>query len=236
MANEIRTRTNFVAGLVEDNPLTNVSTTLTSAGLASLPVIDTTNHAAIIIDPDGVSGAQEIAWVTAHTVASTTATILRAQEGTSARQHERDTPWVHSSTALDFSRGGVEDVGGSTETTTSTSYTDLASVGPTVQFVAPASGIVTILMSTRIWNSGNDPSWMGVEVIRVSDSLVIRAPNDGDLMVVGGSGAWGGPAMACIANIPGLMPGTIYQARAKYKVAAGTGSYMQRRLAVIPLG
>lgn len=102
MANEIRIRTNFVAGLVEDNPLTSSATLLTSAGLASLPVIDTTNHAAIILDPDGVGGSPEIVWVTAHTASATTATILRAQESTSSRQHERDTPWVHSATATDF--------------------------------------------------------------------------------------------------------------------------------------
>ena len=103
MANELRTRTNFVGGLVEDNPLTNVATTLTSAGLAALPVIDTTNHAAIILDPDGIHGAPEIVWVTAHSASSTTATILRAQESTSARQHLRDTYWVHTATVRDFS-------------------------------------------------------------------------------------------------------------------------------------
>ena len=102
MANELRTRTNFVGGLVEDNPLTNVATTLTSAGLAALPVIDTTNHAAIILDPDGIHGAPEIVWVTAHSASSTTATILRAQESTSARQHLRDTYWVHTATVRDF--------------------------------------------------------------------------------------------------------------------------------------
>ena len=104
MANELRTRTNFVGGLVEDNPLTNVATTLTSAGLAALPVIDTTNHAAIILDPDGIHGAPEIVWVTAHSASSTTATITRAQESTSARQHLRDTYWVHTATVKDFVR------------------------------------------------------------------------------------------------------------------------------------
>ena len=87
MANEIRTRTNFVGGLIEDNPLSAVATTLTSAGLANLPVIDSTNHAALILDPDGVDGNAEIVWVTSHTASATSATILRAQEGTTARQH-----------------------------------------------------------------------------------------------------------------------------------------------------
>lgn len=102
MANEIRTRTNFVGGLVEDAPLLVDATTLTSASLANLPVIDGTNHAALIIDPDGNDGNSEIVWITAHTASATTATILRGQEGTTARQHTQDTPWVHTSTARDY--------------------------------------------------------------------------------------------------------------------------------------
>ncbi len=62
MANEIRSRTLFVGGLVEDAPLTSGATALTSAGLASLAVIDTTNHAAIILDPDGIGGAPSAPW------------------------------------------------------------------------------------------------------------------------------------------------------------------------------
>lgn len=104
MPNEKRSRTNFLGGLVEDNPLTNVAVLLTSASLASLPLIDTTNHAVVILDPDGVGGAPEIVYVTAHAAAATTATILRAQEGTAARAHLRDVPWIHGSTKRDFSR------------------------------------------------------------------------------------------------------------------------------------
>lgn len=102
MANEKRSRTNNVGGLIEDNPLTNVATTLTSAALSALPVIDTTNHAVIVLDPDGLEGAPEIVYVTAHTSGATTATIARAQEGSSALQHSVDVPWVHTPTVLDF--------------------------------------------------------------------------------------------------------------------------------------
>lgn len=102
MANEIRVRANFVGGLVEDAPLSSSATVLTSASLANLPVIDSTHHAALIIDPDAVDGNAEIVWVTAHTAAATTATILRGQEGTTARQHAQDTPWVHTSTVQDY--------------------------------------------------------------------------------------------------------------------------------------
>lgn len=110
MANEKRTRSNFGGGLIEDNPLTSSATTLTSAGLASLPVVDTTNHLVITLDPDGYGGAPEIIYVLAHASTASTATILRGQESTTARQHERDTPWVHSVTTLDFFEPWLVDI------------------------------------------------------------------------------------------------------------------------------
>lgn len=104
MANELRVRANFIAGLIEDNPLTAAATTLTSADLASLPAIGATEHAVIVLDPDGTP---EIVYVTAHTAAATTATILRAQEGTVAVEHLRDTPWIHGPVTSDFSASSM---------------------------------------------------------------------------------------------------------------------------------
>jgi hypothetical protein len=102
MANELRVRSGFLGGLIEDNPLASGATTLTSAALASVPTIASTQHLAIILDPDGLDGAPEIAWITAHTAAATTATITKGQEGSVARAHARDIPWVHGPTVRDF--------------------------------------------------------------------------------------------------------------------------------------
>lgn len=104
MANEKRVRALAVGGLVEDNPLAAAGTTLTSAGLAALPAIGSTEHAAIIFDPDGsFGGAPFVKYVTAHTLGAPTATITAAaQEGTTARQIDRDTPWIHGPTPWDF--------------------------------------------------------------------------------------------------------------------------------------
>jgi hypothetical protein len=102
VSNELRVRTNFAGGLVEDNPLTSTATTLTSAGLASLPAVGSTQHMALIVDPDAVGGNPEIVHVTAHTALATTATIVRAREGTAGREHLRDTPWLHGPTVRDF--------------------------------------------------------------------------------------------------------------------------------------
>jgi hypothetical protein len=101
VSNELRVRQNFIGGLVEDNPLASGGTTLTSAALSALVAIGSTQHAVIVLDPDGVAGAPEIVYVTAHTGSATTATILRGQEGTTARAHVQDTPWVHGPTVRD---------------------------------------------------------------------------------------------------------------------------------------
>lgn len=89
-----RVRTDNVFGTITDNPLTNVATTMNSAGLANLAAVSS-KEAIIILDPNRVSGAPEIVVVTAHTGAATSATIQRGQFGTSARQHASGTAWVH---------------------------------------------------------------------------------------------------------------------------------------------
>jgi hypothetical protein len=105
MANELRRHQNFIGGLVEDNPLTVGATTLTSAGLADVTGgVGSTQHLAIVLDPDGVDGDPEVVWVTALTGGAGSATIARGKEGTVARQHDMDTPWVHAFLADDVIR------------------------------------------------------------------------------------------------------------------------------------
>jgi hypothetical protein len=102
MANEKRLRALAIGGLVEDNPLTAAATSLASAGLAALAAVGASEHAALVLDPDGMFGAPEVVYVTSHTAAATSATILRGQEGTTARQHDRDVPWIHGPSVKDF--------------------------------------------------------------------------------------------------------------------------------------
>jgi hypothetical protein len=153
VSNELRVRTNFLGGLTEDNPLSSVATTLTSAGLAALPAIGSTQHLPIILDPDGVGGNPEIAYITAHTALATTATVTRGQEGTIARAHDRDTPWLHGPTVKDFdAAGGGSGLIGYTAynpsvvdtVTTSTAHADLDATNLAVSFTVPPSGKVLI--------------------------------------------------------------------------------------------
>lgn len=104
MANEKRSRTNLAAGALSAS-LAIGGTTMSSAGLADLGVIDTTNHAAItlfVADSNGRITSKEIVYVTAHTAAATTATIVRAQEGTTAAAWSAGATWAHAGTTRDL--------------------------------------------------------------------------------------------------------------------------------------
>ena len=102
MANEIRLRSNFMSGSLTDNPLTVGATSANSANFSTLPVVDATSVLVLVLDPLGASGAPEIVYVTAHTAASTSVTIVRAQETSTARQFPTGTLWFHAPTARDF--------------------------------------------------------------------------------------------------------------------------------------
>ena len=107
MANEIRVRSNFKSGIIDDNPLSNSATTLNSSNLAGLPAIGATEHCALVLDPTGVGNGPEVVWVTAHTGSATSATIVRGREGTSGVQHASTIAWVHVPTASDFTTTGT---------------------------------------------------------------------------------------------------------------------------------
>jgi len=106
VANEKRLRTNFLTGAIDTADLTSTSTTMNSAGLAAAPVVDTTNHLPIVFDPAGSSGTPEIAYITAHTAGATSATIVRGQEGSTARAVVQGTKWANGPTVRDFAPAG----------------------------------------------------------------------------------------------------------------------------------
>ena len=97
-----RLKTAFLSGTITNNPLAIGGTTLTSAALASLPVVASPDIAVIVLDPAGSAGAPEVVWVTAHAGADTSATIERGKEGTAAREHLSGVAWTHGPTIMDF--------------------------------------------------------------------------------------------------------------------------------------
>lgn len=95
-----RLRADFVRGTITNNPLAIGDTTLTSASLASLPVVSSPDICVLILDPG--SSAPEVVYVTAHSSAATSATISRGREGSSAKAHVQGTAFSHGATGDDF--------------------------------------------------------------------------------------------------------------------------------------
>lgn len=122
---------------------------------------------------------------------------------------------------------------GAYESTTATTYADLATVGPTVSGVRVGeSGRVLVLM--RGWCvAGNS----GVYALM---SFAIAGPTSSaalDTTAVGVRSAVAGdenPGIGAPIIVGGLAPG-VYTFTAKYRVTGGTASFQYRQLTVIPL-
>ncbi len=92
---------NFLSGTLSSG-ITNVATSISSAGFASLPSIAAPFYMWIVLDPAATAGNPEVVKVTAHTAASTTVTVVRAQQDTGNRTHAGGIAWTHDVTATDL--------------------------------------------------------------------------------------------------------------------------------------
>ena len=97
-----RLYTDFIAGTITDDPLTNVATTVNAAILASVPAVSGGDIVPLILDPEGAGNGPEIVHVTAHTASATSATISRGEEGTSGVEHAAGTIIHQAITADDL--------------------------------------------------------------------------------------------------------------------------------------
>lgn len=152
-----RARYNGIGGLIEDAPLGASATTLASAALAALPVITSgVSYIAITLDPDGVAGAPEIVWLTAHSASATTATIARGKENTTARAHNQDIRWVHGPTARDYPELVYTVYSKSADYTTSSStYADIDATNiPALSLDLIIGDVVLCTMRTAVFNTG----------------------------------------------------------------------------------
>lgn len=117
------------------------------------------------------------------------------------------------------------------QSTTSTSYTDLATVGPSV--TTPTSSYAFVVHGGWMRNSTADISGQAMMSWAISGAHT-RAAADSTACEVGGASAnkaWRIYGMDLLSDItPGVNTFTC-----KYKVAAGTGSFSDRFIGVMPL-
>ena len=101
-----RLRYNFLTGTLSS--LTGTTITFTSStGLGTVNIVSGTSYLPLVINPStyGISNASEIVWVTSYTNNTNTATVLRAQEGTSqpvGGNWGSNTVYSHGTTAQEF--------------------------------------------------------------------------------------------------------------------------------------
>lgn len=175
MANDKRSRTNLVAGALSAG-ISGADTTISSAGLAGLAVIDATNHAAITIfaaDGNGRILVSEIVYVTAHTAAATTATVVRGREGTSASAWSSGATWAHAPTTRDLSTGTVAFASRTAGEVTFTNTTTWVEMSSALRLVLPntyAGDVVEVGVAAR-WSNQNAQG-MGDAATLVSGSPV----------------------------------------------------------------
>lgn len=101
-------RQDFAAGPVSVD-ISAGATTHTMASWAQLPVVAAPDVLKVTLDAGGVGGPGEIVYVTAHAAASTTVTLARGKEGTTARAHLAATgeSWANARTAADDAAAAV---------------------------------------------------------------------------------------------------------------------------------
>ncbi len=113
------------------------------------------------------------------------------------------------------------------EQSASTSYTDLTTVGPSVTAVTQSQALVII--SCHMFNDGVNAVWMSYDV---SGTTITAASDNRALMfnLAASQGQRAGVVILHATLIPGSNTFT-----AKYRVStAGTGTWSDRRIAILP--
>ena len=100
MAYEIRQTLDYRFGQLSAGA-TALDTTLQSPAFAGLPSdLSTTKYLPIVI-ADDTAGTYEVVWVTGHAASSTSVTVVRGREGSTARGWSAGATWRHAPTSRD---------------------------------------------------------------------------------------------------------------------------------------
>jgi hypothetical protein len=115
-------------------------------------------------------------------------------------------------------------------TTTSTSFTDTltGAGGVSVAFTAPQSGRVLVLLSGKVSNSGANASYLSW---RLSGATTVDATDEWSLVITGTTVTRAGVSYMH----SGLTANGSYTCTVQHRVAAGTGTFDDRTLIVVPL-
>jgi hypothetical protein len=115
------------------------------------------------------------------------------------------------------------------QTTTSTTYTDLTTAGPSVTVTIPASGKALVILTAAVFGStGNAHAFMSFAASPAGTTI---APTDAQALEVSANDEVRASATVLVT---GLTPGST-TFTAKYRTSLGTGTFANRDVVVIPL-
>lgn len=135
---------------------------------------------------------------------------------------------------LDRRTSPVGSVVATSQTTTATSYSDLASVGPAVTVTIGSTGKALVALHSAIANAtSNLASYAGFAVSGATTVAASDAQAIGFTSPSSGAGIRAGTTLV----VTGLNPGsTTFTAKYRMDPGVGPATFVDRRLAVTPLG
>lgn len=125
--------------------------------------------------------------------------------------------------------GVVSDIVTAGQNTTSATYTDLSTVGPTVSFKKTGSGRALVFLTAMITNTLGDASFMSYELVD-PNAVVVRAADDAYAAIGGQTLTAGVLIQEEDLDVEGN-----YTITAKYRRNSGTATFTYRRIMVVPL-
>lgn len=117
------------------------------------------------------------------------------------------------------------------QTTTSTSYTDLTTAGPSVTVTIGSSGLALVTLSADMYN-GTSGAYAFTSFVVSGGNTV--AASDANGISVGGSTANPEILIGRTVLLTGLTAGST-TFKLQYRVSGGTGTFINRNIAVVPL-
>jgi len=192
---------------------------LTSAQLASI-VSDETGSGALVFGNSPT--------IVTPTIASFTNANHNHTNSAGGGQLTGSTALVNSSVTADKLSTGVSTATVATsQTTASTTMTDLATVGPSVTVTIGANGLALVIMTCGISNSASNATRVGYAV---SGNSTVAASDSTALVATGTNTI--APSVVFLAT--GLTAGS-NTFTLKYDVSGGTGTFSGRVITVLPL-
>lgn len=227
MADERKRRHNLLSGTLGAELASGATNITFAAALqeygSDIATLAADEHLVLVIE-------SEVVYLTAYTSGATTGTVVRGKEGSTDATHANGTALKSAPTKTDFWAPAYTTVATS-EGTTTTTFTDLATAGPAVTVTIGQSGAALVTLTANIDGTGsNIRTYMG---FAVSGASTVAAADTAANMQQHDS-ANTNTQQSWTGIVTGLTAGS-NTFTAKYRTSGGTGTWANRHIIVEPI-